>query len=86
MIAKHVDADKASFGIPSNNSKVQLGLFVDDDRNLITTEAPCKDCTSTTQRICKGKGPHAASLRCAACDKFVKWLSVRLVAQIKEAV
>ena len=35
---------------------------------------PCRDCGSTQTMVGPGTGPHAASLRCADCGSFLKWL------------
>ena len=35
---------------------------------------PCASCGSTERKLGAGKGPHTASLRCAECDRFIKWI------------
>lgn len=39
-------------------------------RNII----PCAQCGSKERKLGCGKGPHTASLRCAVCDRFIKWI------------
>ena len=34
----------------------------------------CKRCGSTSTRTGPGKGPHAASLVCASCNSFLRWI------------
>ena len=34
----------------------------------------CPRCWSTSRYRAPGKGPHHAALRCAMCDRFIKWL------------
>lgn len=36
---------------------------------------PCPRCGSVSFLIGAGKGPHSASLRCAECKRFTKWVS-----------
>jgi hypothetical protein len=42
---------------------------------LVTVEAPCPQCTSTTAIIRDGKAMHAATLVCAGCGRFRQWIS-----------
>jgi hypothetical protein len=35
----------------------------------------CNGCGSTNLEVGPGKGPHAGSLRCADCGRFIKFLS-----------
>jgi hypothetical protein len=35
---------------------------------------PCARCGSTERRLGVGKGPHSASLKCAECDRFIRWV------------
>lgn len=44
-----------------------------EERSLIEIK-PCLGCGSTLAIIASGKGPHFAALRCAICDRFLKWL------------
>jgi hypothetical protein len=53
---------------PLANPKSPFGLEV-------ITRQPCKSCGTRTATIEPGRGPHAASLRCAACGGFVSWMS-----------
>jgi hypothetical protein len=41
----------------------------------IELEDQCKACGSRITAISSGSGPHAAALRCAACNRFNRWLS-----------
>lgn len=57
----------APFTLPiSDYRPVVIRLDRDIDR-----ENPC---CSNTVVVLPGKGPHAAELRCAVCDKFRGWL------------
>jgi len=40
----------------------------------------CKHCGSGETKIEKGKPPHLASLICADCDRWIKWLSKKELA------
>jgi hypothetical protein len=44
---------------------------------------PCSSCGSTERKLGIGKGPHSASLRCAACDRFIKWIAKSELAKIE---
>jgi hypothetical protein len=44
---------------------------------------PCARCGSKEQRLGIGKGPHQASLRCAGCDHFIKWIGKSELAKIQ---
>jgi transcription elongation factor Elf1 len=44
---------------------------------------PCASCGSTERKLGVGKGQHTASLKCAECDRFIKWLGKSELAQIK---
>ena len=39
-----------------------------------TIDTPCVTCGETVVVIGEGVGPHAASLRCAGCDRHRGWL------------
>ena len=39
-----------------------------------TVDTPCVTCGETVVVIGEGAGPHAASLRCAGCDRHRGWL------------
>lgn len=39
-----------------------------------TKTLPCPKCGDTETYTGSGKGVHYASLRCAACDRWIKWL------------
>jgi len=39
-----------------------------------TVDTPCVTCGETIVVIGEGAGPHAASLRCAGCDRHRGWL------------
>ena len=39
-----------------------------------TIDVPCVTCGGTVVVIGEGAGPHAASLRCAGCDRHRGWL------------
>lgn len=47
-------------------------------RNIL----PCAKCGSSEHRLGAGKGPHSASLRCAGCDRFIKWIGKNELARI----
>ena len=49
----------------------------------LNDEKSCQNCGGKLASLGLGKGPHAASLRCAACGKFIKWLSRKLLAEMK---
>lgn len=34
----------------------------------------CKYCGSEEFKLGKGTPPHSASLRCAKCDRWIKWI------------
>lgn len=40
---------------------------------FIPNQPLCLACGSTKQKKGERKGPHYASLRCAECDRFIKW-------------
>jgi hypothetical protein len=53
---------------------------------------PCSSCGSTERKLGIGKGPHLASLRCAACDlrfaaalryRFIRWVGKSELAKIQ---
>jgi hypothetical protein len=52
-------------------------------RRVSPNALPCGNCGSTERKLGAGKGPHTASLKCAACDlrfaaalryRFIKWI------------
>ena len=63
--------------------KEQLALFVEKPQIIITAEKPCPSCGSLSQRLTDGSGPHAGALRCAACDRFAKWVSKAVKAELE---
>ncbi len=38
------------------------------------TRLPCANCGSIERKLGIGKGPHSASLKCAQCDRFIRWV------------
>lgn len=44
---------------------------------------PCPQCGSMSHKLGVGKGPHTASLRCAVCDRFIKWIGKSELAKIE---
>jgi hypothetical protein len=44
---------------------------------------PCSACGSTHPKLGAGKGPHSASLKCAQCDHFIKWIGKSELAKIE---
>ncbi len=36
---------------------------------------PCPNCGYTNAKQVPGTGPHHAALRCANCERFIKWLA-----------
>jgi len=34
----------------------------------------CPKCNSTATKLGAGKGPHTASLSCAGCNRWIKWI------------
>jgi hypothetical protein len=44
---------------------------------------PCASCGSIERKLGAGKGPHTASLKCAECDRFIKWLGKSELAKIQ---
>ncbi|MGL4503613.1 MAG: hypothetical protein ACRCU2_31425, partial [Planktothrix sp.] len=44
---------------------------------IARSDIPCPKCKSTQSRLCPGKGPHVAQLRCNRCDAFIKWVPRR---------
>jgi hypothetical protein len=53
--------------------------------SLILMNYTCKHCGSDSTKIEKGKPPHLASLICADCDRWIKWLSKRELASIEQS-
>ncbi len=44
-----------------------------------TTQSPlgdysCQRCNGSEAKLGDGKPPHSASLRCANCDRWIKWI------------
>lgn len=52
---------------------VQLDLLAEDQ--IIVTIEPCPNCGCTSAKQTLGKEPHHAGLRCADCDRFIKWIA-----------
>lgn len=46
----------------------------DTTKNLQLSSNPCTQCGSKEHQMGAGKRPHQTSLRCAVCDRFVKWI------------
>lgn len=42
----------------------------------------CPKCGSSQTLIGKGKAVHAASLKCAECGRFIKWISKKDLATL----
>lgn len=42
----------------------------------------CPRCKWQRGIVGSGTGPHAAALKCASCDRHIKWLSVKALAKI----
>jgi len=51
----------------------QLNLLVSDQ--VTVPVLPCAQCGATQAKQVAGTGPHYAALRCADCDRFIKWLT-----------
>lgn len=51
----------------------QLNLLVPEA--VTTHTSPCPSCGTTQVIQTAGTGPHYAGLRCASCNRFVKWLA-----------
>jgi hypothetical protein len=43
-------------------------------RRVSPNALPCGKCGSTKRKLGVGKRPHTASLKCAECDRFIKWV------------
>jgi hypothetical protein len=52
-------------------------------RRVSPSALPCGNCGSTERKLGAGKGPHTASLKCAACDRFIKWIGKSELAKIQ---
>jgi endogenous inhibitor of DNA gyrase (YacG/DUF329 family) len=37
-------------------------------------QVPCPSCGSTATKLGAGKDPHTASLSCAGCNRWIKWI------------
>ncbi len=57
-------------GIPTN--PIQLNPLGQKQTLQIN---PCPSCGRTNAKQIPGTGPHHAGLRCANCDRFIKWLA-----------
>lgn len=56
---------------------VQKDLFGAEEAPPLTLqklEQACLSCDTTMGYQAAGTGPHWAALRCAECDRFIKWL------------
>ena len=51
-----------------------------------TVDTPCVTCGETVVVIGEGAGPHAASLRCAGCDRHRGWLPRTITNFLSETV
>jgi hypothetical protein len=51
-----------------------------------TFDVPCCACGETVVAIAQGAGPHAASLRCAACERQRGWLPRALTEFLLEMI
>jgi hypothetical protein len=59
------------------------GLRVRLERSV---DVPCVTCGGTVLVIGEGAGSHAASLRCAGCDRHRGWLPSTITSFFSEAV
>jgi hypothetical protein len=48
----------------------------------IKTPQSCQNCGSTLAKLCNGKAPHTASLLCADCGKWIKWVGKAELAKL----
>jgi hypothetical protein len=64
-----------------NISFYPCGYDITRDSQLSSN--PCARCGSKEQRLGIGKGSHQASLRCAGCDHFIKWIGKSELAKIQ---
>jgi hypothetical protein len=60
-----------------------IGLRIQLDR---TRDVACGDCGQCDVIIGPGTGPHAASLRCASCDRHRGWLPLAFANFLSEMV
>ncbi len=51
----------------------QLSLFNAPAQATVPI-APCAQCGETQGKQTPGRGPHFAQLRCATCNRFIKWI------------
>jgi len=57
-------------------------IFKSCDKNITSppifrttpNHLPCACCGSSERKLGAGKQPHSASLRCAVCDRFIRWI------------
>ncbi len=59
------------------------GITRASNQQLSRNIMPCAKCGSKERKLGIGKEPHSASLRCAECDRFIKWVSKRELARIE---
>ena len=48
--------------------------FLEADTATVQLDNPCSSCNANLAIQVAGTGPHYAALRCACCDRFIKWL------------
>jgi phage FluMu protein Com len=51
----------------------QPNLLAQQDQTFVEIK-PCPSCSSTQAIQTPGVSSHYAGLRCANCDRFIKWL------------
>lgn len=44
-------------------------------QSSLSLNNPCPHCGSTERRTGAGRGPQEASLHCAGCKRFVRWIA-----------
>ncbi len=44
----------------------------------------CQRCDSSETKLGAGKAPHTASLVCAECDRWIKWVGKKELAKLGE--